>query len=113
MRIRKDLQRHGRIYCPNMGKNEERLLNEHEVKDGCKIIRNFTINGYVPDGYCKSTNTIYEVYEKYHRYQKEYDKTRMDEIKEALGCQFKIIYDNWDGEYYENQNQQKISNLYT
>jgi hypothetical protein len=113
MRIYHDLKRHKKIYCPNIGKNETILLDKQELIDNCKIDRNVLVNGYVTDGYCKTTNTVYEVYESYHRYQKEYDESRMNEIKKQLNCEFKIIYDNWDGKYYENKKQQEISNLYT
>lgn len=113
LRISKDLQRYGKIYCPNIGKNEKTLLDQQEQIDNCKIERNKTIRGYVADGYCQETNTVYEVYEHYHRYQKEYDTTRMKEIQDFLKCSFKIIYDHWNGEYYDNATQQQISNLYT
>ena len=79
-----------------MGLNEESLLNKQETIDNCKIIRDFTVAGYYPDGYCKETNTIYEVYEKYHNYpeQKKHDIKRQKIIQDTLKCNFVIIYDN-------------------
>ena len=79
-----------------MGLNEESLLNKQEIIDNCKIIRDFTVAGYYPDGYCKETNTIYEVYEKYHNYpeQKKHDIKRQKIIQDTLKCNFVIIYDN-------------------
>jgi len=79
-----------------IGLNEESLLNKQEIIDNCKIIRDFTVAGYYPDGYCKETNTVYEVYERYHNYpkQKERDTIRQKIIQDTLKCNFVIIYDN-------------------
>lgn len=77
----------------NEGKNEKELLDEQEIKDNCKIDRNFKIIGYKPDGYCHETNTIYEVYEKFHDKQVFDDLKRENEICNKLGCDFIIIYD--------------------
>jgi len=82
---------------PIQGKNEKKILDDTEKKIGHKIIRDYVIQelGYFPDGYCEATNTIYEVYEKYHTNvsQKEKDKQRQKEICQLLKCKFKIIWD--------------------
>ena len=49
--------------------------------------------GYIVDGYCKETNTVYEVYEKYHEKQVEHDLRRQEEIQKHLGCKFIAIKD--------------------
>ena len=79
----------------NVGKNETRLLNEQEKIDNCKIDRNFTCIGYHPDGYCKETNIVYEVYERKHLQPKkvEKDSQRQHNIQNHLHCNFKIIWD--------------------
>jgi hypothetical protein len=67
-----------------LGKNEAQLLDEQEIKDNCKIERQFrvpTLN-YVVDGY-----------ENYHRTQIQKDFQRQNEIKEYLKCKFVIIED--------------------
>jgi hypothetical protein len=89
------IKRHGDVYLPNIGNNEKRLLDQRESIDKCSIARDFKIGMYNPDGYCKKTNTIYEVYEKYHTYtkQKEKDKIRQSYIQEELKCNFVIIWD--------------------
>lgn len=79
-----------------IGKNEKELLDLQEKKDNCKIDRKFTILGYYPDGYCHETNTIYEVYEKFH-YKSQHtidrDLIRQKEIQDHLKCKFIIIND--------------------
>lgn len=78
-----------------LGRREVQLLDAQEKIDNCKIDRNYSIIGYYPDGYCHETNTIYEVYERYHTYsvQKEKDTLRQKEIQDHLKCDFKIIWD--------------------
>lgn len=76
-----------------VGLNEKQLLDEQEIKDNCVIDRNFKVIGYKPDGYCYETNTIYEVYEKFHDKQVQEDLQRENEICNHLSCDFIIIYD--------------------
>jgi very-short-patch-repair endonuclease len=80
-----------------MGKNETVLLDLQEKKDGTKIKRQYIVNelGYVVDGYCPETNTIYEVYEHKHRHTRDMlkDIQREKEIREFLGCSFVVIWD--------------------
>jgi hypothetical protein len=85
----------GKPFC-SFGRNETQLLNEQEQKDNCKILRQYKIEklGYVIDGYCPETNTVYEIYESYHNKQKEHDLKRQEEIQKHLNCDFKIIWDN-------------------
>ena len=95
--ILKHIEETNGAVCPIMGKNEEKILDEKQRKLGVDIERNFHIKklGYVVDGYCKETNTIYEVYEKYHTgyKQKGKDKRRKNEIQKLLNCNFEIIWD--------------------
>jgi very-short-patch-repair endonuclease len=83
-------------FC-SIGKNEKQLLDEQEIKDNCKIIRQYNTGiGYITDGYCKQTNTIYEVYENYHKQQKiiKRDSKRKKQIIKHLNCKFIIIKDS-------------------
>lgn len=81
----------------SIGMNETQLLDKQEQIDSCKIIRQFVIHplGYVADGYCSETNTIYEVYEKYHNKPKNKDRDikRQNAIMEHLHCKFIIMWD--------------------
>jgi len=79
----------------NIGKREKQILDERESTDSCKIIRQYCIEtlGYTVDGYCLETNTVYEVYERYHDYQVQKDLERENEICRHLGCDFIIIWD--------------------
>ncbi len=81
----------------SIGKHETQLLNEQELKDNCKIERQYHVIGYITDGYCKETNTIYEVYEHYHNRQNEKDLKRQKDIEDYLGCKFTIILDTNNG----------------
>lgn len=83
------------LMFPCIGKNEKFLLDQQEAKYNCKIDRDFMVSGFYPDGYCHETNTIYEVYEKHHKYTTSYDTLRCDIIKKKLNCEIKIIYDGW------------------
>jgi very-short-patch-repair endonuclease len=88
----KQILKNGSIW-QQIGNNETKLLDEQEIKDNCKIDRNFQIIGYRPDGYCHETNTIYEVYEKAHNKYIFKDLERENRICNKLGCDFIIIYD--------------------
>ena len=81
---------------PREGINEKDLLDLQEHFDSCKIQRNYEIKdlGYFVDGYCRETNTVYEVYEKYHNTQVQKDLQREFEIRSHLNCcNFVIIHD--------------------
>jgi hypothetical protein len=77
------------------GKNEKELLDKQEDIDKCKIIRNYEIKelGYFSDGYCRETNTIYEVYERFHDRTVFKDLERENKICNYLSCDFIILYD--------------------
>jgi very-short-patch-repair endonuclease len=80
----------------NIGKNEKTLLDKQEQIDDCEILRQYHIKhlGYIVDGYCPETNTVYEVYEKHHLNQIEHDIKRQQLIQESMKCIFIIIWDN-------------------
>jgi hypothetical protein len=87
----------GKPYC-NIGNSEKQLLDLQEQKDHCKIQRQFHIKelGYFVDGYCPETNTVYEVYEKYHDNQVFKDLDRETEICNHLSCDFIIIWERFE-----------------
>lgn len=92
------LTRHG--YVPlrkyiNVGKNEQTLLDEQERLCNTKIQRCYRVGRYFADGYCPNTNTIYEVYEKFHRPRSKrlQDEIRQKYIQDKLKCTFVIIWD--------------------
>lgn len=80
----------------NKGLNEEKILDFIQETLQIKIDRDFHVLGYHPDGYCHETNTVYEVYEKYHlnKDKMQYDLKRQKEITDKLQCNFVIIYDD-------------------
>jgi endogenous inhibitor of DNA gyrase (YacG/DUF329 family) len=77
------------------GKHEKQLLDLQEQKDNCKILRQYHLKdlGYIVDGYCKETNTVYEVYEPYHDKTIFRDLDRETEICNKLSSDFIIIWD--------------------
>jgi hypothetical protein len=79
----------------SIGKHEKELLNKQEQLDKCKITRQHHIKeiGYITDGYCDKTNTVYEVYETHHEKSIFRDLQRESEIRNHLGCNFIIIWD--------------------
>lgn len=78
-----------------LGINETSLLDKQEIIDSVVISRQYPLTelGYVVDGYCPETNTVYEVYEKHHDKQVQQDLQRETEICNHLSCDFQIIYD--------------------
>ena len=84
---------------PIVGKNEKTILDKLEKENNIQIKRNFHIKnlGYFLDGYCKETNTAYEVDEKYHfdfnGNLREKDIKRQNEIENELNCDFIRIKD--------------------
>ena len=78
-----------------IGKYETILLDKQEQIDNCKIHRSLPLYdlGYIIDGYCLETNTVYEVYEKKHLNFVEKDLQRQKQIQNYLNCKFKIIWD--------------------
>lgn len=84
------------IRFPNLGRNERHLLDVQEIKDHCVILRQHRIHdlGYIVDGYCPETNTVYEVYEKQHDHRKRQDEIRQQDIQQFLKCAFIIIQDS-------------------
>lgn len=84
------------IRFPTIGINEKKLLDNKEKQLNITIERQYPIAGYAVDGYCKKTNTVYEVYEKSHycKNKIEKDKIRQNRIQNELNCEFIIIKDD-------------------
>jgi len=82
--------------CIMRGENEVEFLNKLEKEYSITIDRDFRVLRYMPDGYCRKNNTVYEVYELHHRYTAhvEYDKKRQQIIQNYLKCNFCIIWDD-------------------
>ena len=82
--------------CIMRGANEKELLDKMEKDHSITINRDFKVLRYMPDGYCESNNTIYEVYEPHHKYavHKEYDVKRQQIIQDYLKCDYCIIWDD-------------------
>ena len=81
-----------------IGKHETKLLDEQEIKNNCKIERQYAVRisprkFYSVDGYCEETNTVYEIYESEHNNHVFKDLERENEICKKLSCDFIIIWD--------------------
>jgi len=81
---------HGLPATPRIGKNESKILDYIELNDCVTLTRQHFIDGYFLDGYCKETNTAYEVDEKHHhtKAQRLKDIEREEYIKNKLNCNF-------------------------
>ena len=64
---------------------EKNIHIEHAMNGGEFHIKEL---GYWVDGFDKENNTVYEYDEKYHKYQKEKDLIRENEIINHLKCEF-------------------------
>jgi len=82
-------------FVPNIGKNETQILNKIEFTQNICIIRQYPVCGSFVDGYCKETNTVYEVDESYHlaEDQTKKDSIRQEKIINELNCKFIRITD--------------------
>ncbi len=78
-------------FLPTRGKNEKQILDIQERRDNCVIVRDYRVGRYWPDGYCKESNTVYEVYESHHKYKQDYDVKRQSYIQHKLNCKFVIL----------------------
>ena len=91
------LQRIIKMGSSRLGKNETVWLDFVERAYSCKIIRQYHIKdlGYIVDGYCPETNTVYEVYEPWHERQSKQikDKIRQEQIQQHLQCKFIKIHE--------------------
>ena len=86
----KHMKNVGRSYLtPNIGKFEERILDNLELSIGYQILRQHKISSFFVDGYCKELNLVIEVNELYHHNkQKPYGMRREKEIKGIVNAQF-------------------------
>lgn len=96
LRVIEYYRTHGRGFV-YVGKNEKELLDKYEKENNCSLLRQHYIKevGYIVDGYCEETNTVVEVYEKWHLNitVRERDLKRQNQIEDFLHCKFVIIYD--------------------
>jgi hypothetical protein len=63
----------------------ENIFIQHAMNGGEYYIKEL---GYWVDGYDKENNVVYEFDEDYHKYRKERDLKRQQEIEKFLGCVF-------------------------
>ena len=79
------------------GKNEKEILDAIEKQVSINIVRQYGVLGFYLDGYCKETNTAYEVDEKRHFDSEgcliQRDVERESEIIEHLKCTFIRVTD--------------------
>ena len=78
-----------------IGKNEKQILDNIETLNNIKIHRGFRIVDVYVDGYDSINNVVYEVDEKYHKYQITKDFIREHKIKEKIDCKIVRIKDGW------------------
>lgn len=76
---------------PTIGRHEKEILDKLQSIIKFLIRRNFYINGYFLDGYCKELNLAIEIDENRHYVNgilKEKDIKRQKNIENALSCKF-------------------------
>ena len=83
----------GKMFRSRIGKNEKQFLDEIELSNNIKIIRQYEIEGYFLDGYYKSLNIVFEIDENTHIFKKEKDLHREQNIQKELNCKFIRIKD--------------------
>jgi very-short-patch-repair endonuclease len=81
-------------FTPNIGKHETQILDELELSNNLKLIRQYEVDGYFVDGYCKDLNLVIEVDERLKCRDK--DIRREKYIKKKLNCKFLRIRDNFN-----------------
>jgi hypothetical protein len=90
------------------GKNEDIILDNIEKEKNIIIFRQVRIGRKIVDGYHNDTNTVYEVDENHHRFQKVKDEIREDKIKNMIKCNFIRINEK---EFLQNIGQTNIDNF--
>jgi len=88
----KQLKENG-INSPCIGNNEKFILDSIEKSNNIKIIRQYEVEGYFLDGYCKEKNITFEIDESYHNKKLKKDKQRENIIKDKLNCKVIRIKD--------------------
>jgi len=76
---------------PRVGRNEDKIMNAIQTTLNTPVERNFYVDGYFCDGYCKELNIVFEVDEEYHfvnNQLSEKDLRRQDNIIKTLNCKF-------------------------
>lgn len=88
-------------FKPNYNKESIKILKEFGLKHGLKLQHaenggEFFIEkySYWVDGYDEEKNIIVEYYENAHKYKNDYDKKRIENIKNLLNCKVYIIHEN-------------------
>lgn len=92
----------------NKGKNEDRILDIIEKNENIILLRQFCIGKKRLDGYNPITNTVYEIDEWHHKYQRVQDIIRENEIKEKLKCNFVRINEK---DFLENIKNESLENF--
>lgn len=83
----------GHLFNGKIGKTETEILNNLEVQYGIKIIQQYRLEidnkVYFLDGYDKINNVVYEIDERYHKYDKQklLDNIKDTKIIKHLNCQ--------------------------
>ena len=81
------------------GKNEKKILDNLAKKIGYNILRQYSVIGYLVDGYIPELNLVIEVDEKYHFSSNgkiiEKDLVRQKNIENYLKCEFLRIKDKY------------------
>ena len=78
---------------PRIGRNEKEILDQLEFDLNISIERQFQVDGFFLDGYCKKKNIVFEVDEPHHFKPKFMEKDRLKQlyIKNKLYCTFQRI----------------------
>ena len=75
-----------RSHCGRIGKDEPLFIKTLEQEKGRKMIPQYYVAGSFGDVYDQIANTIYELDEEHHRYQKVEDAIRDQKMINAIGC---------------------------
>jgi very-short-patch-repair endonuclease len=71
-----------------VSKYESEILNKIQSMLKMPIERQFYVNGFFLDGFCKKLNLAIEVDGANHKYSKKRDTDRQKKISDILGCRF-------------------------
>lgn len=78
-------------FGPNIGTHEKSILDHFEKLFNYPIERQYQVDGFFIDGYCKPLKLAIEIDENYHyqnQKQYNYDRFRENIIKDIVGCSF-------------------------
>jgi len=87
------INNHSKGIQPHLGRNEKDFLDEVELSNNIKLVRQYEVLGYFVDGYCEELNIVVEIDERPKTHERDIE--RENNIIKELNCKFLRIRDDF------------------